>query len=65
MNYFYCYDRELMKYLRYENNIQFICTALHQKTMDQFWLFERSDQLYASLNTFLEHRKTVPQKMYI
>lgn len=58
MKYFYCYDKELMKYLRYEKDIQFICAALHHKTKDQFWLFERSDILYSSLNIFLENKKS-------
>jgi hypothetical protein len=45
MGYFYCYDKSLMKYLRYDRSVNFICSGLHPKLKNMFWLFPRTTEL--------------------
>lgn len=47
--FFFCYDKEVAKYLRYEKNIRFITTALHKETKAEFWLFHRDVELDKAL----------------
>lgn len=48
--FFFCYDKELAKYLRYEKGIEFITRALHSETKSEFWLFYRDEKLDKALN---------------
>lgn len=48
--YFFCYDKKIMKYLKYDNGIPFITSALHEKTGKKFWLFEQSSELKEALS---------------
>lgn len=50
--YFYIYDRSLAKHIRYNHNIEWICTGLHIKTKDQFWQFPKSEELYKVMVEF-------------
>lgn len=50
--YFYVYDRKLAKHIRYEHNIEWVCTGLHVKTKDQFWQFPKSEKLYQIMVEF-------------
>lgn len=56
-NFFYVYDRGLMKFLRYDNDIKWNCTGLNVKSNDQFWQFTKSDELYAAVTVFMEDKK--------
>lgn len=47
--FFFCYDKEVAKFLRYEKNIRFITTALHKETKAEFWLFHRDVELDKAL----------------
>ena len=47
--FFFCYDKEVAKHLRYEKNIRFITTALHKETKAEFWLFHRNAELDEAL----------------
>lgn len=57
-DFFYCYDKNLMKFLRYEKGIKFNCTGMHLKTTDQFWQFNKEDGTYEAFLEY-EHLKTV------
>lgn len=48
--FFFCYDRELAKHLRYDKGISFITKALHSETKSEFWLFYKSDELKNALD---------------
>ncbi|WP_322922142.1 hypothetical protein [Paenibacillus campi] len=50
--YFYVYDRKLAKHIRYDKEIEWICTGLHIKTKDQFWQFPKSEELYRIMVEF-------------
>ncbi|WDF52319.1 hypothetical protein PQ460_07895 [Paenibacillus sp. KACC 21273] len=50
--FFYVYDRKLAKHLRYDHGIEFVCTGLHTKTKDQFWMFKKNENLYRILVEF-------------
>lgn len=52
MEYFYCYDKSLMKFLRYEYNFKFVCTGLHPKSKDQFWQFTSTPELHTAVKEF-------------
>lgn len=52
--YFYCYDKQLVKYLRFDRNIQYNCTGLNVKTKDQFWQFDGSEKLFECVDTFMK-----------
>ena len=55
--FFYCYDKEMMRYLRYEKGFIYNCTGLNKNSMDQFWQFNSTDELRESVNEFLESKK--------
>lgn len=48
-DFFFCYDKKVMKYLRYEKEIGFITKALHPDTKATFWLFEKTSELQEAL----------------
>lgn len=47
--YFFCYSDNLVKFLRYEKGIRYICTALNRITGNPFFLFERTTALNQGL----------------
>lgn len=49
-DFFFCYDKKVMKYLRYTKGIGFITNALHPNTKLEFWLFEKTSELQEALN---------------
>lgn len=56
---FFCYDSSLHKYLHKVNNQQYICAALHEKTGNKFWLYERTttiDNLIKQFQEFMQHQ---------
>lgn len=58
-NFFYVYDKAMVKHLRYDKGIEFNCTGLNPKTHDQFWQFTKSDELYQAVTVFMEQRKSM------
>ncbi|MDE8562752.1 hypothetical protein PNH38_02505 [Anoxybacillus rupiensis] len=48
-NYFFCYDKRLRDFLRYEKNIDYITEGRHLKTGMIFTLFERTEFLNQAL----------------
>lgn len=57
-NFFYVYDKGLVKHLRYDMKIEFNCTGLNVKSHDQFWQFSKSDELYQAVTAFMQQRKS-------
>ncbi|MFV0942024.1 MULTISPECIES: hypothetical protein [Bacillus cereus group] len=60
--YFFCYSTNLHDFLRYEKELRFICTAIHDKTNKRFWLFERTEKLAKAL---VEYRINGEENKYI
>jgi hypothetical protein len=58
MDYFYCYDKSLMKHLRYDHNINFICCGLHPKTKIMFWQFMRTNELSIAMTEYFNVSQT-------
>lgn len=52
--YFYCYSRNLYSFLKLGKSVRYICTGLHVQTHQQFWVFERSDELHQYLTKYKE-----------
>lgn len=50
--YFYCYSFKLFKFLRMDKEINYICSGLHEKTLDKFWQFKRTEELNNSLKEY-------------
>jgi hypothetical protein len=50
--YFFCYSKQLHKYIQSHYNISYICTALHETTNKKFWLYERNEQLNNALQDY-------------
>lgn len=50
--YFYCYSLKLFKFLRMDNDISFICSGLHERTLDKFWQFKRTKELNILLDEY-------------
>ncbi|WP_339227819.1 hypothetical protein NSQ77_19900 [Oceanobacillus sp. FSL K6-2867] len=48
-NFFFCYDKKVMKYLKYDKGIGFITSAIHEKTGNKFWLFQITPELNEAL----------------
>lgn len=57
--YFFCYSTNSLEFLRYEKGKRYICTALHDKTMKRFWLFERTEELNQSLVEYTNRGRDV------
>ena len=57
MEYFYCYDKQLMKLLRYDYDMKFICCGRHIKTNDIFWQFESTPELHNIVKEFSKLNK--------
>lgn len=47
--FFYCYSTNLFKFLKMDKKINYICTGLHEKTMQKFWQFKTNGELIKSL----------------
>jgi hypothetical protein len=47
--YFFCYDKSLAMFLRYDKGIEFITSGLHEHTKNKFYLFERTEELEEAL----------------
>jgi hypothetical protein len=56
-NFFYIYDKGLVKHLRYDKGINFNCTGLNVKSGDQFWQFTKTPELYTAVCDFMEQRR--------
>lgn len=50
--YFYCYSMKLFKFLRMDRGISYICSGLHEKTLQKFWQFKRTEDLNKALVEF-------------
>ncbi|MNM78777.1 hypothetical protein D3C81_906930 [compost metagenome] len=50
--YFYCYSTNLFRFLKMEKKINYICTALHEKSFQQFWLFRNDEQVKSALHEY-------------
>ncbi|MCJ7986965.1 hypothetical protein MUB16_28490 [Priestia sp. OVL9] len=44
-DFFFCYDKKIMKYIRYDKGIKFIMKAIHSETKVEFWLFHKTEEL--------------------
>ncbi|WP_405132514.1 hypothetical protein [Paenibacillus sp. FSL H8-0175] len=43
---------KLFKFLRMDREFSFICSGLHEKTMQKFWQFKRTEELNRALLEF-------------
>jgi hypothetical protein len=48
-NYYFCYNKKVMEYLRYEKGIKFITAAKQIHSDKVFYLFERNTELDEAL----------------
>lgn len=48
--YFFCYSKRVMEYLRYEKGIKFITAAKQLNSDKVFYLFEQTSELSEALN---------------
>lgn len=60
-NFFFCYDAKLMAYLK-RNGFSYICGAIHEKSGNKFWLFERTYSLQTVINSYLGCGQNVTTK---
>ncbi|MEH7121554.1 hypothetical protein V7128_29815, partial [Neobacillus vireti] len=52
-----CYSTNLFEFLRFDKGQRYICTALNDKTMKRFWLFQRTEELEQYLVEYTERSK--------
>lgn len=55
--FFFCYNRRLFKFLRFDRGIQYICTGLHEYSLDKFWCFLQSQELTDAINEYKQLHK--------
>lgn len=48
----FIYNPHVMKYLRYEKNIPFICHGLSATTYKPFWMYQQTAQLDEALKEY-------------
>lgn len=51
MNDFYCYSTTLMHFLK-ANGLRYKYTALHKRTGNRMWVFDRTDELKGYLDEY-------------
>lgn len=56
-NFYFCYSDKLLKFLRYEKDLKFLITARHIETNNQFWLFNRTQELEDALTEWSKNGK--------
>jgi hypothetical protein len=54
-NYFFCYDKRLRDFLKYEKGIDYITEGRHLKTGMIFTLFERTEFLNQAIQEWKNH----------
>lgn len=60
--YYFCYSQNLMKFLK-DNNEEWICIGVNDKTNRKYWLFEKSDSLKKLLGIFTEKKQKFLNKI--
>ncbi|MED3832948.1 hypothetical protein [Peribacillus frigoritolerans] len=50
-NYFFCYSTTLFHFLK-ANQQRYIVAGLHEKTLNKFWLFEKTPELSRFLDEY-------------
>jgi hypothetical protein len=55
--YFYCYSTTLYHFLKASQQ-RYIVAGLHEKTLNKFWLFEKTPQLARLLDEYDERKVT-------
>lgn len=60
--YYFCYSQNLMKFLK-DNNEEWICIGVNDKTNRKYWLFEKSDSLKKLLGMFTEKKQKFLNKI--
>lgn len=55
--YFFCYDKKLSSWLRFEKGYKFITHAIHPKTRQDFYLYESSNQLFIDVEEYKTNNK--------
>lgn len=43
-----------MSFLKLGKSLKYLCTGLHERTLQQFWMFERNDELHQYLVEYKE-----------
>lgn len=54
--FFYCYDKKLRNLLL-KNGISYICSGLHQRTLNAFWQFPFSPELEKVIQEYNDKTK--------
>lgn len=52
-SYFFCYSKRMLGYLK-GKGFSYICCAMHEKTGNKFWLFERNPRLQEALDNYID-----------
>lgn len=56
LSYYYCYSYPLKNYL-VEQGEHFIASGLHEKSLNKFWLFKRTQRLDDLLNEWANRKQ--------
>lgn len=56
--FFFVYDPQLSKYLKFEKNINFITTGLNPTSKRQFWMYWQNDEVTSSVNEYISNKNT-------
>lgn len=51
-DFFFCYKKDLMKFLRYEKGLSYIVRALNPNNSNEYWMFERTSELNKALEEY-------------
>lgn len=49
--FFFCYNAKMMAHLK-RCGFSYICSAVHERSGNKFWLFPRSEVLQKSIDSF-------------
>ncbi|MDQ0193090.1 hypothetical protein J2T20_001439 [Paenibacillus wynnii] len=55
--YFYCYDKRLRNQLM-KNSQSYICSGLHQQTLNPFWQFPFTEELKRVITEYNHKKKS-------
>lgn len=60
-DFYFCYDEQLVNYIRFKKGIKYICTGFNVKTKDRFYQFQRTESLNNAIQEYI-NQKTLSNK---
>ncbi|WP_256761429.1 hypothetical protein [Cohnella sp. WQ 127256] len=58
-NFYFCFNKNMAKWIRYERGIEFIVKAIHPTSNQTFFMFTRNDELELAIQDYPSFNKSI------